>query len=307
MEGNAINILSGGLGTDLFINGGYDEIQLNNDPLWSARVPYQNPTAIKNVHTRFLKAGSNVITTATYQASVQGYVENLGVTVEEAEQILRSCVDISKQAVKDFGGSRKIIIGGSVGPYGAMLHDRSEYTGSYIDKVSTSVLKDFHRTQMKILVSQGVDILACETLPAFKEAIVIAELLREIPGAKAWITFSTKSGCETSHGENLREAFQTLSKYEQVVAVGMNCSSPEQVLPIALIAKECMAPHQRFIAYPNNTVSTGQEAKLAWDCIKDIPSWLDTGVFSWIGGCCMVTPEHIQQIKDVVQEWESKN
>lgn len=52
---------------------------------------------------------------------------------------MRSCVDVARQAVKESQVDEEIIVGGSIGPYGAMLHDRSEYTGSYLDSTSTEV------------------------------------------------------------------------------------------------------------------------------------------------------------------------
>ena len=36
-------------------------------------------------------------------------------------------------------GDREILIAGSVGPYGACLHDGSEYTGDYVDHMTKEV------------------------------------------------------------------------------------------------------------------------------------------------------------------------
>ena len=57
-------------------------------------------------------------------------------------------------------------IAGSVGPYGACLHDSSEYTGSYVDDVSREEMKAWHRPRMGALLEAGADMLACETIPA---------------------------------------------------------------------------------------------------------------------------------------------
>jgi len=56
-------------------------------------------------------------------------------------------------------------------------------------------LSNFHRTNIDILTQKGVDILACETLPCSEEALAIAEVLKDFPGVKAWITFTTKVRC----------------------------------------------------------------------------------------------------------------
>jgi S-methylmethionine-dependent homocysteine/selenocysteine methylase len=56
-----------------------------------------------------------------------------------------------------------------VGPYGAFLADGSEYTGDYVDQVSVTGLREFHRPRLEVLAEAGPDVLACETLPAAAE------------------------------------------------------------------------------------------------------------------------------------------
>ena len=58
------------------------------------------------------------------------------------------------------------LIAGSVGSYGACLHDSSEYTGKYVDYVSKEEMRSWHLPRIKALLETGVDILACETIPA---------------------------------------------------------------------------------------------------------------------------------------------
>lgn len=83
-------------------------------------------------------------------------------------------------------------IAGSVGPYGAFLHDGSEYTGSYTNKVTTEKLIEWHRPKVQALIEAGVDILAFETIPCYKEAEALIKLLKEFPQMKAWVSFSIK-------------------------------------------------------------------------------------------------------------------
>lgn len=51
------------------------------------------------------------------------------------------------------------------GPYGAHLHDGSEYSGSYADKVTKDTIKNWHRVRIDAVLSAGVDALAIETIP----------------------------------------------------------------------------------------------------------------------------------------------
>ena len=114
------------------------------------------------------------------------------------------------------------LVAGSVGAYGAYIHDGSEYTGAYEAGMSVEVrlskakcfmrvpshiachlvteasalfsqeLKAWHRPQVHALVAAGADLIAMETIPSFKEAEALVELLREFPDTKAWLSFSCK-------------------------------------------------------------------------------------------------------------------
>lgn len=85
----------------------------------------------------------------------------------------------------------KPLIAGSVGPYGASLHDGSEYTGSYIPNTSLETMRNWHRPRINALIEGGVDLLAIETIPSKVEAEMLIELLRnEYPSTKAWLSFS---------------------------------------------------------------------------------------------------------------------
>lgn len=63
---------------------------------------------------------------------------------------------------------------GSIGPYGAHLHDGSEYTGNYIDVVTKEEIKKWHRVRLNAVTEAGVDALAIETIPS----LVYAEFMK---------------------------------------------------------------------------------------------------------------------------------
>lgn len=91
-----------------------------------------------------------------------------------------------------FIDNKEILIAGSVGPYGAYLHDLSEYDGRYIDHVPVATLKEFHQSRIEALVEGGVDLLGIETIPSKKEADIILEIVKGFPNLKAWLSFSCK-------------------------------------------------------------------------------------------------------------------
>ncbi|XP_067228704.1 homocysteine S-methyltransferase YbgG isoform X1 [Chanodichthys erythropterus] len=296
-------ILDGGLATELEASG----FQLQGDPLWSARLLHTNPQAVKDVHYRFLQSGSDVITTATYQASIEGFVKYLGLRPEEAQQMMMSGVQLAKETVREFMSHspesedrREPLVAGSVGPYGAFLHDGSEYTGAYEDKMTLEELKDWHRPQIQCLVKAGADLVAMETIPGLKEAEALVEVLKEFPETKAWLSFSCKDIQNISSGRRFSEAVQVACRSTQLVAVGVNCCPAPLVKPLLESAKSHKKADLSWVVYPNS--GERWDPKTGWIMEKQKSfaklslSWKEQGAL-WIGGCCRVGPADITALK----------
>ncbi|KAJ8253059.1 hypothetical protein GJAV_G00208670 [Gymnothorax javanicus] len=296
-------ILDGGVATELEAAG----FKIQDDPLWSARILHTNPKAIKEVHARFLRCGADVIETATYQASVEGFVQHLGLTSEQARQLLMSAVTLARQAVQEFKadgidpGRREPLVAGSIGPYGAHLHDGSEYTGVYEDRISKEELKAWHRPQFQSLVAAGVDLIAMDTIPSTKEAEALVELLQEFPSTQAWLSFSCKDAQCISNGRRFSEAVQLAQRGEQLVAIGVNCCAPTLVEPLLESAVPHKSPDLGWVVYPNCgdiwVPGIGWQTPENKVSLADLSQmWRRQGA-TWIGGCCGVSPADIAAVR----------
>ena len=78
--------LDGGLSTELEARG-HDL----SSALWSARLLRDDPAAIVAAHAAFAAAGAQVATTASYQATVEGFGA-AGVDAAEARRLIASSV-----------------------------------------------------------------------------------------------------------------------------------------------------------------------------------------------------------------------
>ena len=107
--------------------------------------------------------------------------------VPRRDRLMLLSVELAKRARDEL--SSGVVIAASLGPYGAILHDGSEYRGDY--GVAAIVLRDFHEKRLDLFATSGADVLALETIPSFLEAQILAELLRnyEMP---AWVSFSCR-------------------------------------------------------------------------------------------------------------------
>ncbi|KAL1023394.1 hypothetical protein UPYG_G00040270 [Umbra pygmaea] len=300
-------ILDGGLATELESVG----CKLQGDPLWSARLLHTNPCAVKEAHYRFLCAGADVITTATYQASIEGFTKHLEMTPEQANQLIGSGVTLAKDTVKHFiaenpQAERVVpLVAGSIGPYGAFLHDGSEYTGAYAEDMSVEELKAWHRPQVQSLVTAGADLIAMETIPSMKEAEALVELLREFPDSKGWLSFSCKDGQSISDGRRFSEAVHLASRSSQLVAVGVNCCPPSLVQPLLESAQSQRRAGLSWVVYPNSGEAWDKE--YGWrntenrvSSVADLSVvWMEQGA-ALIGGCCRISPADIMELRSQI-------
>lgn len=286
-------VLDGGLATELEARGAD-----LSDALWSARLLLDNPNLIRKVHEAYFAAGADVATTASYQASVQGFAGR-GLAREDALDLIRLSVELADQARAAAGGEG--LVAGSVGPYGAALADGSEYRGDY--SADTETLREFHRPRLEALIEAGVDLLAIETIPSPVEARIILELLAHWPGARAWVSFTCRDDAHVSEGQPIEEAIRAAAASPQVVAAGVNCVAPRLV--DGLLGRMRDATDLPLVVYPNAGETWDPGARRwvgtpdAFEPARDVPRWIERGA-RWIGGCCRTTPETIAAIRRAI-------
>ncbi len=296
-HGDAI-LLDGGLATQLEAQGAD-----LSDRLWSARLLVAAPAEIVAAHLAFFRAGARVATTASYQATFEGFAAR-GIDHDAAEGLLRQSValaDRARQLALDEGIEGQLFVAASVGPYGAMLADGSEYRGRYGRSVAE--LRDFHRERLEVLADCDADVLAVETIPELEEAEAIVSLLGDRPGVAAWISFTCADGGHLRSGAPVEEAVQVVSDAPGVVAVGVNCTAPEHL--DELIARIRSVTALPILAYPNSGEGWDAVAR-RWTGSGDgrvdgstAARWRHAGA-SLIGGCCRVSPSQVGAIGDAI-------
>ncbi|XP_024945830.1 homocysteine S-methyltransferase 1-like [Cephus cinctus] len=317
-----VKILDGGFSTQLTTHVGPN---VDGDPLWTARFLVTNPEAVFATHLDFLRAGADIIQTNTYQASITGFVQYLGISKEESLQLIYNAVDLTKGAVETYleeiKGNANVVnpkpqIVGSCGPYGASLHDASEYTGSYAKDVTAEFLAHWHKPRIEALVKGGVDLLALETIPCKLEAEALIDLLkRDFPSTKAWLSFSCRAdGKSLADGSNFQEVALGCYKkalVNQLIAVGVNCLAPRAITPLIKgINNKSSTNRIPLVIYPNSgekySVQEGWKKEDEWYPLEQfIDEWLDLGV-TYIGGCCRTYAKDIISIREHVRIWQSK-
>jgi homocysteine S-methyltransferase len=291
-------VIDGALATELERRG-FDL----KDELWSAKILLEQPEAIQQLHYDYFKAGADCAITASYQATLEGFMKR-GLNQTEAVDLIKKSVRLAIEARDDFwadesnrAGREKPFVAASVGPYGAYLADGSEYRGNY--GLTEGQLMDFHRPRIQALIEAGAEILACETIPCLIEAQALVKLLEEFQSIQAWISFSCRDEVHVSVGQRLEDCVKYVEASPFVAALGVNCTSPKYIP--SLIGEASKATDKPVLVYPNSGekydalrndwdgqpvyASFGEEAKEGFAAGARL-----------IGGCCRTTPKDIEEI-----------
>ncbi|MFF1637799.1 homocysteine S-methyltransferase [Streptomyces sp. NPDC058246] len=283
-------VLDGGMSNQLE-SAGHDL----SDALWSARLLAERPEAIVEAHLAYFEAAADVAITSSYQATFEGFAKR-GIPYEKAAELLGLSVELAREAARRAaakGVTRPLWVAASVGPYGAMLADGSEYRGRY--GLSVEELERFHRPRLEVLAAAAPDVLALETVPDADEARALVRAVRGL-GVPAWLSYSV-AGDRTRAGQPLEEAFAAAADADEIIAVGVNCCAPEDV--DGAVETAARVTGKPVVVYPNSGEAWDAQAR-AWTgrstfTAEQVTGWRRGGA-RLIGGCCRVGPEAISVI-----------
>ncbi|MFD8789656.1 homocysteine S-methyltransferase [Streptomyces vinaceus] len=258
--------------------------------LWSGRVLAERPDQVEAAHRAYARAGAEVLITASYQVGYEAFAAH-GHDRAETTALLHRSVALAARAAGAAG--HEVWVAASVGPYGAVLADGSEYRGRY--GLGVRELAAFHRPRIEALLAAGADVLALETVPDAEEAEALLGVLAGT-GAAAWLSY-TVAGARTRAGQPLTEAFALAAEAPEVIAVGVNCCDPADVLPALEAAASVTS--KPLVAYPNDG-SVWEASTATWHAPPapapwPLEAWRAAGA-RLIGGCCRIGPAGIADL-----------
>ncbi|MFF3552307.1 homocysteine S-methyltransferase [Streptomyces tsukubensis] len=285
-------VLDGGLASRLEEQGS----DLSGE-LWSARLLTEDPGRIEAAHRAYVRAGARVLITASYQASYEAFARR-GLTRTEAGRLFARSVRLARAAAEETAD--EVWVAASVGPYGAVLADGSEYRGRY--GLTVRELERFHRPRVEALAAADPDVLALETVPDADEA---EALLRAVEGCgvPVWLSY-TVSGTRTRAGQSLDTAFGLVRGLDQVIAAGVNCCEPPDTT--AAVTRAARLTGKPVVAYPNSGEAWDARRR-AWTgpvtySAHRVADWLGAGA-RLVGGCCRIGPGTITDVAAAVSAY----
>ena len=301
---NRILLLDGAMGTMIqqyhlreedfrgtrFANHSFD-LKGCNDVL-SLTAPY----VIRDIHCKYLEAGSDIIETNTFNAqriSMQDY----GLT-EYCREINLAAARLARECADKFSSADKPrFVAGSIGPTNRTFLNEEE-------EVFAIALKEAYKEQIQALADGGVDALLIETIFDVRNAEIAIEAAKEVaPLLPIMLSFSisTPDG-HNMLGQSITEFISKLTtQHLTPYSVGINCTADVQLM--TPLVQQLAQFGTKVSFYPNAGLpdSNGQYLKTPESLVADLWPLLENHHLNILGGCCGTTDAHIRMMAKAIE------
>ena len=273
----------------------------NNDILVLTR-----PDIIRDIHTKYLLAGADIIETSTFNANRISQAEyGCG---HPCAEINRSAASMARELADAFSTPEKPrFVVGAVGPTSRTCSISPDVEDAAYRNVTFDMLADAYREQMVALIEGGVDALLCETIfdtLNAKAALYAADEAcaatgREVPVMLSF-TVADKQGRILS-GQTI-EAFLASVSNRNLLSVGLNCSFGAREMKPFLKRLSEITPCYVSV-YPNAGLPNelGGYDQTPDEMAAIVREYVDEGLVNIIGGCCGTTDDFIAKFPPIVE------
>jgi len=248
------------------------------------------PDLVLDIHLSYLRAGAELIETATFGASRPRLARDR--VADEVENLNSAAVKLAREAREIAGVD--CLVAGAIGPLAGVI-DLDEPEGP-------EAIAAAHAEQAQILAGRGADLLMLETFFRFDELALAVKAVREVCDLPliGLLTFATERPPH-QYAEQARIVDELADL--DLLAVGVNCApGPMGALEILRNTTQTRLP---LAALPNAGVLSRRDGRVYMP--PATPAYLarfarlsvELGA-SLVGGCCGTGAEHIRAMAEAV-------
>jgi 5-methyltetrahydrofolate--homocysteine methyltransferase len=272
-----------------------------------------NPEIIKNIHTGYLEAGADIITTNTFNSN-RISMADYGME-EQVYNMNFQSARLAIEAITRFENSeepKEHFIAGTLGPTNRTASMSSDVNDPGARSVFFDDLVEAYSEQVRGLIDGGINILLVETIFDVlncKAALFAIDSVFEEKGTRLPVMVSvtiTDSSGRTLTGQTL-EAFLISVSHFPLFSIGLNCAlGAEQLRPFV----EELSTKSRFYvsAHPNAGLPDqfGEYNQSADFMASVTEDFMKEGWINIIGGCCGTSPQHIWKISEIAKKYKPR-
>ncbi|HEX3409075.1 MAG TPA: methionine synthase, partial [Candidatus Binataceae bacterium] len=266
------------------------------------------PAVIAGIHRDYLLAGSDVISTNTFNSNAvsqadYGMQSLVGELNQAAARLARRVAD---EVAAETGRQR--FVAGALGPTSRTASLSPDVNDPGFRNISFDELVAGYSQATRALIEGGVDAILIETVfdtlnakaALFAVRGVLDELATDLPIIVSG-TISDASG-RTLSGQTT-EAFWNSIRHARPAVVGLNCAlGGKQLRPY--IEELARIADTYVCAYPNAGLPNafGEYDETPEHTAEILGEFAASGFVNMVGGCCGTTPEHIRAIVRAVAD-----
>ncbi len=262
------------------------------------------PDVIREIHTKYLEAGADVVETCTFQ-STRLRLEEWGLA-DKLEELNVQAAKIARECCEKFSTPEKPrFVAGSIGPTG-FLPGSSD---PVLSNVTYDQLEELFYEQAKYLAKGGVDTFLIETsqdILEVKAAVSGCERFRkeanryDIP-IMAQVTLDQTG--RMLLGTDMATALAILEELP-ISVIGMNCSTGPQEMrqPVRYLGEFSSLP---VSVIPNAGMPENVDGEAHYNLkpepfAAELRDFIEKHGVAVVGGCCGTGPDHIRLLANSV-------
>ena len=253
-----------------------------------------NAVLIKKIHSDYLKAGSDIITTNTFGANP------LKLSAGSVDMIIEAAIENAREAIDEFGSDKPKFIAFDIGPTGRLTEPMGDLSFDKAYEAFSGIAVTAEKA--------GADLVIIETMSDTLEAKAAVLAVKENTGLPVFLTMTFDESAKTLTGADIH-VMSAMFEGLGVDCLGINCGlGPDMISKlITELSKISSIP---IMAQPNAGLPKIQNGKTVYTVTPDrfaaeSIAMAEAGV-SVLGGCCGTTPEHIAGLIRATESYTPK-
>lgn len=240
-----------------------------------------HPEVVTEIHRAYVEAGSDVITTNTFQAN------RTKIEQEKLPEIITAAIQLAKAAKPKF-------VAYDMGPIGQLM--------APMGTLSFDTAYEMFTEQVVVAEKAGADVVVLETMSDLLETKAAVLAVKENTKLPIFCTMTFQEDGRTFVGTDPLTAVLTLQSLG-IDAVGVNCSlGPVELFPVVeTILRYAKIP---VMVQANAGLPEMENGQTVYrispvEYGRAVEELLKKGV-GIVGGCCGTTPEFIEELRAII-------
>ena len=301
---NRVLLFDGAMGTEIQKLNPQPQDFPNNKDGFNDGLILSRPEWIKQIHRSYLKAGADCIETNTF-GSNKFKLDEYGFG-DQTINFNKSAAILAREVCEEFQNKPRFVIG-SMGPSGFLPSSNDPDLGQ---KPLDEIVNAF-ALQAEGLIIGGVDALLIETsqdILEVKLAIEACHIANKKTGKETPIVanITLDQYGKMLLGTNVQSAYTTVSDMG-INIFGLNCSTgPDEMTSSVIWLNE--QQDLPILVVPNAGMPHNEGGKAVYKMAPDqLSKKLEEFIIKYknikiIGGCCGTTPEHIAELRKIIDK-----